>query len=147
MKPVISIGNQDFGSIRENRYFYVDKTDFIRQWWENGDVVTLITRPRRFGKTLNMSMLEYFFSNQYAGYGKLFENRQIWQYKKYQELQESDSAIWSLLLASGYLKADQIPEDAQGIYRLSITNHEVGNMFRKMISQWFRKSNVRSNTR
>ena len=61
MKSVISIGNQDFGSIRDNKYFYVDKTDFIREWWENGDVVTLITRPRRFGKTLNMSMLEYFF--------------------------------------------------------------------------------------
>lgn len=56
MKAVISIGNQDFGSIRDNKYFYVDKTDFIREWWENGDVVTLITRPRRFGKTLNMSM-------------------------------------------------------------------------------------------
>lgn len=50
MKPVISIGNQDFGSIRENGYFYVDKTDFIQEWWENGDVVTLITRPRRLEK-------------------------------------------------------------------------------------------------
>ena len=63
----------------------------------------------------------------------------------FDQLKESDSAIWSLLLASGYLKADQIPEDAQGMYRLSITNHEVGNMFHKMISQWFRKSNVRYN--
>lgn len=36
------------------------KTDFIRQWWESADEVTLITRPRRFGKTLNMSMLEHY---------------------------------------------------------------------------------------
>ena len=62
MKSVISIGNQDFVSIRKNHCFYVDKTDFIREWWESQDSVTLITRPRRFGKTLNMSMTEYFFS-------------------------------------------------------------------------------------
>ncbi len=47
MKPVISIGNQDFESIRENKRFYIDKTLFIKEWWENGDAVTLITRPRR----------------------------------------------------------------------------------------------------
>lgn len=61
MKPTVSIGNQDFSSIREMNYFYIDKTDFIRQWWESGDIVTLITRPRRFGKTLNMSTLDCFF--------------------------------------------------------------------------------------
>lgn len=61
MKRVVSIGNQDFEKIRVNNYFYIDKTDFIRQWWESADDVTLITRPRRFGKTLNMSMLEKFF--------------------------------------------------------------------------------------
>lgn len=94
MKPVISIGNQDFGSIRENGYFYVDKTDFIQEWWENGDVVTLITRPRRFGKTLNMSMLEYFFSNQYAGYSRYFEGLQIWKSEKYRELQGSYPVIF-----------------------------------------------------
>ena len=65
MKPVISIGAQDFTYIRSNHYFYIDKTGFIKEWWENGDIVTLITRPRRFGKTLNLSMLEAFFSNQY----------------------------------------------------------------------------------
>ena len=61
MGQVISIGKQDFSSLRENHYFYIDKTDFIRQWWENADDITLITRPRRFGKTLNMSMLNCFF--------------------------------------------------------------------------------------
>ena len=61
MKSVISIGNQDFISIRKNNCFYIDKTDFIREWWDNQDSVTLITRPRRFGKTLNMSMLKSFF--------------------------------------------------------------------------------------
>lgn len=56
MNKVIGIGNQGFDKIRENNYFYVDKTGFIKEWWESGDDVTLITRPRRFGKTLNMDM-------------------------------------------------------------------------------------------
>lgn len=87
MKPVVSIGNQDFESIREKNCFYVDKTAFIQEWWESNDVVTLITRPRRFGKTLNMSMLEVFFSNQHEGKGHLFEGLSIWQKEKYRDLQ------------------------------------------------------------
>ena len=57
----VAIGIQDFGDLIRKGYFYIDKTEFIREWWDRGDSVTLITRPRRFGKTLNMSMLEYFF--------------------------------------------------------------------------------------
>lgn len=74
MPKTISIGHQNFESIITNNYFYIDKTDFIRQWRENGDSVTLITRPRRFGKTLNMSMLEQYFSINYANRSDLFEN-------------------------------------------------------------------------
>ena len=61
----IAIGNQDFRYIRENNLFYVDKTGLISDWWHASDEVTLITRPRRFGKTLNMSMLDHFFSLRY----------------------------------------------------------------------------------
>ena len=87
MARTISIGRQDFEKIRINNNFYIDKTDFIRQWWEEGDDVTLITRPRRFGKTLNMSMLEQFFSIGYANRGDLFEGLFIWQEEKYRRLQ------------------------------------------------------------
>ena len=87
MSRTIAIGRQDFEKIRLNGNFYVDKTDFIRQWWEEGDDVTLITRPRRFGKTLNMSMVEQFFSISYAGRGDLFEGLSIWQEEKYRQLQ------------------------------------------------------------
>ena len=87
MSRTIAIGRQDFEKIRINDNFYVDKTDFIRQWWEEGDDVTLITRPRRFGKTLNMSMLEQFFSVNYAGRSDLFEGLSIWQEEKYRQLQ------------------------------------------------------------
>ena len=87
MARTVSIGNQDFESIRRGNYFYVDKTHFIREWWERGDSVTLITRPRRFGKTLNMSMLEKFFSVEYAGREDLFEGLCIWEEEKYRKLQ------------------------------------------------------------
>ena len=50
MARTIGIGNQDFETIRREGYFYIDKTDLIRQWWESGDGVTLLTRPRRFGQ-------------------------------------------------------------------------------------------------
>ena len=87
MSRTIAIGRQDFEKIRLNGNFYVDKTDFIRQWWEEGDDVTLITRPRRFGKTLNMSMIEQFFSVNYAGRSDLFEGLSVWQEEKYRQLQ------------------------------------------------------------
>lgn len=61
MPRTIGIGNQDFSVIRTKDYFYIDKMAFVREWWESGDSVTLITRPRRFGKTLTMSMVEQFF--------------------------------------------------------------------------------------
>ena len=83
----IGIGIQDFIELRENKKFYIDKTSFIKEWWESGDSVTLITRPRRFGKTLNMSMVEEFFSVNYAGRGDLFEGLSIWEEEKYQKLQ------------------------------------------------------------
>ena len=73
----ISIGKQDFASLREHNCFYIDKTDFIKEWWDSQDDVTLITRPRRFGKTLNMSMVECFFSVKYAKRLDLFEGLSI----------------------------------------------------------------------
>ena len=87
MARTIGIGNQDFETVRRENYFYVDKTNFIREWWESGDSVTLITRPRRFGKTLNMCMTEQFFSVKYAGRGDLFEGLSVWQEEKYRLLQ------------------------------------------------------------
>ena len=87
MARTVGIGIQDFSTIIENHYFYIDKTLFIKEWWESGDSVTLITRPRRFGKTLTMSMVEQFFSTMYAGRGDLFEGLAIWQEEKYRTLQ------------------------------------------------------------
>lgn len=87
MARAVGIGLQSFEKIRENQYFYIDKTKFIKEWWECGDDVTLITRPRRFGKTLTMSMTEQFFSIRYGERGDLFEGLAIWEEETYRELQ------------------------------------------------------------
>ena len=94
MARKLGIGHDDFAVVRESNNFYVDKTNFIRKWWESNDKVTLITRPRRFGKTLNMSMLENFFSLQYAGRGDLFEGLSIWRSEQYRELQGTYPVIF-----------------------------------------------------
>ena len=94
MAKVIGIGNQSFESIRENDNFYIDKTAFIKEWWENQDIVTLITRPRRFGKTLNMDMIKCFFSDKYKGRSDLFEGFDIWKEEKYRELQGTYPVIF-----------------------------------------------------
>lgn len=99
MTRTVGIGIQSFDKIRENNYFYIDKTSFIKEWWESGDDVTLITRPRRFGKTLNMSMAEEFFSIDYANRVDLFEGLSIWEEEKYRKLQGTYPVI-SLSFAS-----------------------------------------------
>ena len=109
MKKVVSIGIQGFSDLREQDCFFVDKTNFIKEWWENRDVVTLITRPRRFGKTLNMSMLECFFSNKYANRADLFEGLSIWQEETYQKLQGTYPVIF---LSFAAVKAGNL-EDAK----------------------------------
>ena len=83
----VAIGIQSFNEIIEHNCFYVDKTAFIKEWWDSRDSVTLITRPRRFGKTLNMSMLEQFFSVEYAGRSDLFEGLDIWKEEEYRKIQ------------------------------------------------------------
>ena len=118
MGKVVSIGNQGFDRIRERDCFLVDKTDFIKEWWENEDSITLITRPRRFGKTLNMSMLECFFSNKYSGRGDLFEGLSIWKEEKYQKLQGVYPVIF---LSFAAVKADNLKDSKQQIKRQIVT--------------------------
>lgn len=93
MGRTVAIGLQDFEQIIANNCFYVDKTSFIKEWWESKDGVTLIARPRRFGKTLNISMLEYFFSLEHKGRGDLFEGLFVWEDERYRELQGSYPVI------------------------------------------------------
>ena len=120
MARTIGIGNQDFETIRKKGYFYVDKTGFIREWWESGDSVTLIIRPRRFGKTLNMSMLEQFFSIGYANRSDLFEGLSIWQEEKYRQLQGTYPVI-----ALSFAKVKGISEEHIRKYGFAFCGKEV----------------------
>ena len=117
MKKAISIGIQGFSDLREQDCFFVDKTNFIKEWWEKRDVVTLITRPRRFGKTLNMSMLDCFFSNKYANRVDLFEGLSIWQDETYRKLQGTYPVIF---LSFAAVKAGNL-EDAKTQIKQEIT--------------------------
>ena len=121
MKKTISIGKQSFSSLREKNYFFIDKTHFIKDWWEKGDDITWITRPRRFGKTLNMSMLECFFSNKYADRADLFEGLSIWQEETYRKLQGTYPVIFLSFAAvkAGNLEdaKTQIKQEIARLYR------------------------------
>ena len=86
MARVVGIGLQDFSKIQKEKVFYIDKTKFIKEWWDSKDEVVLITRPRRFGKTLTMSMVEQFFSTAYAE-NNYFEGMEIWKEERFRDLQ------------------------------------------------------------
>lgn len=87
MAREIAIGQQDYAAIIEKNSFYVDKTFFIKDWWNDPTFCTVILRPRRFGKTLTMSMMEYFFSTKHAGRADLFEGLSIWEQEEFRALQ------------------------------------------------------------
>ena len=118
MSNNVAIGIQDFEKIIEEKCFYVDKTDFIKEWWESNDEVTLINRPRRFGKTLNMSMVNHFFSNEYAGKGNLFEGLSIWENEKYRALQGTYPVI-NLTFAN--IKETSFHATKQRIYQILVS--------------------------
>ncbi|MFG6332522.1 MAG: ATP-binding protein [Lachnospiraceae bacterium] len=112
MARTVGIGHQNFEQLITNDLFYVDKTRFIKEWWENQDAVTLITRPRRFGKTLNMSMLEQFLSVEYADRGDLFEGLTIWEEEVYRKLQGTLPVIF---LSFADVKETTFPEAKEKI--------------------------------
>lgn len=100
----VALGVQNFVALRQWNCFYVDKTDFIRQWWQAQDEVTVIMRPRRFGKTLNMSMVNAFFSLEYKEQGQeFFGDLAVWQDEEMRQLQGSYPVIF---LSFASLKAD-----------------------------------------
>ena len=142
MGAVISVGKQSFQSLRENGYFYIDKTNFIKEWWEAGDEVTLITRPRRFGKTLNMNMLECFFSLKYKERSDLFEGLSIWKEEKYRKLQGTYPVIF---LSFASVKARNLA-DAKTQIKMQIANlyeeHRFllsGDLLSDNEKEWFQK--------
>lgn len=124
----INIGAQGFEDIRSHGDFYVDKSLFIKEWWENRDTVTLITRPRRFGKTLNMQMLECFFSDRYAGRGEeLFGGLDIWKEEKYRKLQGTYPVIF---LSFANIKKKTYADARESVIAV------IENLFQSFRDQW-----------
>lgn len=124
----ISIGNDVFSDLRENHAFYVDKTAFIKEWWESLDKVTLITRPRRFGKTLNMQMLDCFFSERYAGRGEeLFGGLDIWKEEKYRKLQGTYPVIF---LSFANVKKNTFADAREALINV------INNLFTELKQSW-----------
>jgi len=115
MARTVGIGIQSFDKLIRNQYLYIDKSSFIREWWESGDDVTLITRPRRFGKTLNMNMLERFLSIEYAGQGEIFEGLSIWKDEKYRKLQGTYPVIF---LSFAGIKSSSFDEARKSLFYL-----------------------------
>ena len=113
MSRPIAIGSQSFSTIIEENCFFIDKTLFIKDWWENKDSVTLITRPRRFGKTLNLDMMNCFFSTEYENRADLFENLKIWEHEEYREMQGKYPVIF--LSFAGIKEKDYI----SAVYRIN----------------------------
>lgn len=112
MPRTVGIGHQDFEQMIMKNNFYIDKTMFIKEWWENDDDVTLINRPRRFGKMLNLNMTACFFSVRYAGRSDLFQSLSIWRDEKYRKLQRTYPVIF---LSFAGVKETSFPDARKSI--------------------------------
>ncbi len=149
MKQRLATGIDSFEGLRKEQYFFIDKTYFIKEWWEKGDKVTLITRPRRFGKTMNMNMLECFFSTKYAGRDDLFEGLSVWEDEKYRELQGTYPVI---NLSFAEVKTDsfdgaknmicQIIVDAFLTHREIINSDDISEQDRDFLKQLTRNMSI-----
>ncbi len=128
MPAKISIGNQSFEYARQRKVFYIDKTNFIKEWWECEDVVTLITRPRRFGKTLNLSMMNCFFSTTFSQRGDLFEGLSIWNEEEYRKMQ----GTWPVIsLSFAGVKANYFQGAINGIVKAIANTYEAHKYLKK----------------
>lgn len=94
MSRVIPTGEQSFITLRRNNYFYIDKTKFISNWWRSGDPVTLITRPRRFGKTLMLDTVKTFFSPEFAEQSEIFSGLEIFNNENFKKIQGTIPVIF-----------------------------------------------------
>jgi len=87
------VGISDYKKLIDNNCYYVDKTMLIKEVMESGEVI-LITRPRRFGKTLNQSMMRYFFEKREEDTSYLFKDKKIWQEDEYRQMQGKYPVIY-----------------------------------------------------
>ncbi|XME03817.1 AAA family ATPase [Lachnospiraceae bacterium C1.1] len=124
MQRTVGLGIQDFEDTIKSRNFYIDKTKFISEWWKGNDEVTLITRPRRFGKTLMLSTVEKFFSVRQENSRELFEGLEVSKDSKMMQ----ECGKWPVLFVSfAKIKSEN--------YRSALTKFNI--IFNQMKSELF----------
>ena len=127
MKKGIGIGIEDFKKIIEEDCYYFDKTNYIEELLKDKTEIKLFTRPRRFGKTLNMTTLKYFFDVKNAEENrKLFKDLYI---EKSDEKLSKFDGIWQLMVYNGYLKINEKLSNDE--YMIKIPNYEIQTFFKK----------------
>ena len=127
MKKGIGIGIEDFKKIIEEDCYYFDKTNYIEELLKDRTEIKLFTRPRRFGKTLNMTTLKYFFDVKNAEENrKLFKDLYI---EKSDEKLSKFDGIWQLMVYNGYLKINKKLSNDE--YMIKIPNYEIQTFFKK----------------
>ncbi len=94
MKKLLPTGLSDFKELIDDNYYYVDKTLLVDELKRTSAKVVLITRPRRFGKTLNLSMLRYFYEKSDTSNAYLFKDTHIWKKEEYRSLQGTFPVIY-----------------------------------------------------
>ena len=105
----IGIGTSDFKKMRVNDYYYIDKTMYIKDIIDNKSEVILVTRPRRFGKTLNMSMLKYYFDCRAKDSQELFKGLKIMsQEEKYTSKLGAYPVIYLTLKDAGLMNYEMM---------------------------------------
>lgn len=121
----VTIGKQGFEGIRTGEFFYVDKTGFVRDWWDAGDDVTLVCRPRRFGKTLMLDTVRCFLSTEFAGRGEeLFGGLDVWGDACMRTLQGSVPVVClSLARCKGAVLEDALATMRQ-VIRVAVREHD-----------------------
>ncbi|MBR4745964.1 MAG: AAA family ATPase, partial [Desulfovibrio sp.] len=127
MARVIPTGTQSFLKLRQKNLFYVDKTKFIQDWWDREDDVTLVTRPRRFGKTLMLDTINTFFSPEFDGRKDLFEGLDIWKNEKFRAIQGKIPVVF---ISFATVKAGKFDEMVRKIKSLLV---RIYNIYRPVI--------------
>ena len=121
LKP-LPVGIDSFEHLITRGYYFIDKTWFIKELLDKKGSVNLFTRPRRFGKTLNMSMLQYFFEDMRTGNGEKKDNAILF---KNMRIMEAGEAYLAHMGKSLHLMAFQSPESTEQTghcYRIRQTN-------------------------
>lgn len=125
MARTVNIGAQSFEDMRRHGDFLVDKTGFLIDWWNARDQITLICRPRRFGKTLTLDMVRCFLSLDFSGRGEeLFGGLNVWKDERMRDLQGTVPVV-SLSFAN--CKADTLDESLASMkqtIRIAVRDHD-----------------------